>query len=257
MNGSGPDRLGAGFSAFQPGAAWKGLRAVIYLLVVLSLTGCGAFQNLTPQVNSAQQTAISAQLTVLAATNSSAAAPQVTQAVVAPQVTQPVQAPVQPTYTALPTYTPAPTFTPQPTYTPYPTFTSPPMTIPTVAVVYAPTQASYVPAAGHPYTLRVWNNYPHTYWIGTTMPYGGNFIKPRFYVEFYPGAVTWMRIFYCRYTNYFYDNYNNDAWWYNEHSMNHDNDWDNQRWWNIQNGLYGCGHIDVYVDQPLVEVSLP
>ncbi len=156
------------------------------LAAVLSLTGCA-------QMFSAQPTAglpadVSVALTV-------AAYPL-------PTLIPPTSAPVveDPTYTPQPTYTPAPTYTFLPTYTPLPTYTSEPTQTP---VIIYPTIPIYPTAVNqilqHPYVLRVRNqNTKVTLWIGTSMPYGGNFIKPLHYVEFYPPQPTWMRIWWCR-----------------------------------------------------------
>ena len=139
---------------------------------------------------------------------------------------------VQPTYTALPTYTPLPTLTFQPTLT--------------TQVYYYPTEV-YQPTAdssyGRPYVLRVRNqNQKATLWIGTEMPYGGNFIKPLFYVEFYPPQPAWIRITWCRRSIYSNDWYNH--WW---------DDWYSN--WQ-RNDIYNCQSQDVYVDEPFQEIGV-
>jgi len=145
----------------------------------------------------------------------------------------------QPTYTPLPTYTPFPTFTPLPTYTPVPTFTAQP-----VYVYPSPVPPSPIPATGGCCTLRVRNVSKVTFWIGTVLPYGGNYIKPRHYVEFYPHKPTWMRIWWCRYRQYYNDPWDdNDPWW------DDDNPWNNHHY-------YNCRHTDVYVNETFEQISV-
>jgi hypothetical protein len=67
------------------------------------------------------------------------------------------------------------------------------------------------------------------------MPYGGNFIKPLHYVEFYPPRPTWFRIWWCR-RNWYSKDWHNQ-WW---------EDWDEH--WDHQD-VYSCQHKDIYVDE--------
>jgi hypothetical protein len=119
------------------------------------------------------------------------------------------------------TITPLPTFTPLPTYTLVPTFTIEPTITPPAAVYASPTS---ITKSGE-YTLRVRNLGKRTYWIGTRLPYLGNFIKPRYYIEFYYPQATSVRVWWCRYTA-----------WNGEHS--------------------GCNHMDVSLDKTFKEVSV-
>lgn len=90
--------------------------------------------------------------------------------------------------------------------------------------------------------LRVRNQNRHvTYWIGTTLPYGGNFIEPLHYVEFYPGKETWMRIWWCRVQD-------RDKW------TQADIDKFYKRWKNEL--MYYCQYRDVLVDEPMKEISV-
>ena len=144
----------------------------------------------------------------------------------------------QPTFTELPTYTPFPTYTLLPTYPPLPTYTSlpsltpqpyyfQPSPYPTYPYYYPspyPTYSSYM--TGQCCTLRVRNRGTSTYWIGTKLPYGGNFIKPGWYVEFYMHQPTAMWIEYCRAKGYTHMRYN-------------------------------CQRRYVYLDQILQEIGIP
>lgn len=126
----------------------------------------------------------------------------------------PAGAPVQPTYTLLPTYTPYPTYTALPTLEAFPMDTPlPSLAAPLITPVAAPTQAppAYQPApiepwpgagAGHCCTLRVYNHGSATYWIGTNPPYGGNTIKPMWYIEFYLPQPGPLKVSWCRYHSY-------------------------------------------------------
>jgi hypothetical protein len=213
--------------------AWKiGWKISLAILVLAAVAGCSGLLGGAPAQPGQQETSVA--LTI-------AAYPFPTAAVKATQPQQPSDA-AQPTYTPLPTYTMAPTFTPLPTYTELPTYT--PLAPPTLEqVVAAPVnQPTAVSVSGRPYTLRVRNaNIRSTYWIGTSMPYGGNFIKPLYYVEFYPPQPTWMRIWWCGRTYYRY--FPNG--WYQDWYSNWNNSSD-----------YTCRHFDIMVDQPYVETSV-
>jgi hypothetical protein len=89
-------------------------------------------------------------------------------------------------------------------------------------------------------TLKVWNrNQRVTYWIGTTLPYGGNFIEPNHYVTFALSGEKWVRIYWCRRMDFknwtadsiddFYDHWKNDLRFY-------------------------CNNREIYVDQPVEEM---
>jgi len=69
------------------------------------------------------------------------------------------------------------------------------------------------------------------------MPYGGNFIKPGQYVEFYPHGAAWFRIFWCRFK-------------YTPDYTKHLDDL-----WKSQN-LYDCQHTDVYVNTSLETIKV-
>ncbi len=208
------------------------------LLGILLLAGCSVFDVFFPKdeipadVQIEQTVAAQQDVEIL---QSTIAALQTLTSIQPPTALPTVEAPppvVQPTYTALPSYTALPTLTFQPTVTPpvyyYPT------------EVYQPTANSSI---GHPYVLRVRNqNQKATLWIGTKMPYGGNFIKPLFYVEFYPPQPAWMHITWCRRSSYSADWYN--QWW---------DDWYSN--WQ-RNDIYNCQSQDVYVDEPFQEIGV-
>lgn len=159
-----------------------------------------------------------------------------------PSVVAPVMVPEQATQAPLPTYTPFPTYTPLPTYTfepgptaiptntlipPTATFIPPLPPAQVVVVVTATSSASiYNPSPRGCCTLRVRNWSSRTYWIGTYLPHGGNYIKPRYYVEFYTAQPQWLRVYWCRYDQ----GYKND--------------------------LYGCEYQDFKVEEGLKEVSV-
>lgn len=235
---------------------------IVGWLAIILLSGCSVIDSMLSASSAppgAQETAIAKQVeaqVALALGQQPAQPAQPSQPV---QPEQPTQAPL-PTYTLLPTYTPFPTYTPLPTYTAVPTFT--PLATNTLAPTF--TQSAYSQGAATPNpeqrgccTLRVRNTFRRTYWIGTKMPYGGNFIKPLWYVEFYPHQPTWMRIWYCRYTSYFREHWNDyDRWYYNE-DWNDQWNWNYWKYWQASNHLYNCNYRDVYVDQTLVEISVP
>jgi hypothetical protein len=234
---------------------------VLYGIAILVLFGCGTLQNLAGGANAdvSMETQIAAQVAALAATSAQA---------VQPAPSQPEQPP-QPTYTPLPTYTPFPTFTPYPTYTPVPSFTPPGGNIPPFEPLQtlAPTQTALaLPGGFRPYTLRVRNMFRSTYWIGTYLPYGGNFIKPGWYVEFYPPQPMEMRIFFCRYTSYFLNHWQDFGQWdYEYDDVDLSNNWEGCRRWNWdyfdfwwdQGHLYNCAYHDYYVDEAFIEVGVP
>jgi len=90
--------------------------------------------------------------------------------------------------------------------------------------------------------LRVHNqNNSVTLWIGTTLPYGGNYIDPLHYVEFYPGRETWMRIFYCRRVDH-----NN---WTAESIDDFEEHYNNEL-------RFDCQFRVVLVDEPMKEISV-
>jgi hypothetical protein len=238
-----------------PGARFNSLAALLrhagIFAAVFAMISCASLPSLnTVPDQNALDTRIAVQVTQLAGTAEQArlaAAPPVTQ-------TQ------QPTYTPLPTYTPFPTFTPFPTYTQVPTFT-PLALAPTAGAASTATPAAA--AVGHPYTLRVRNMFRSTYWIGTYQPYGGNFIKPLWYVEFYPPRPTTMRVFFCRYTSNFYNHWQDLAYDYSYNDPDTTNNWEGCRKWGYFNywwdrgGLYNCAYLDFTVDQPFQEVGVP
>ncbi|OGO32287.1 MAG: hypothetical protein A2Z16_09925 [Chloroflexi bacterium RBG_16_54_18] len=90
--------------------------------------------------------------------------------------------------------------------------------------------------------LRVRNqNNSMTLWIGTSLPFGGNYIEPLHYVEFYPGRETWMRIFWCRRIDH-------NSW--TEEAIDDFED-------HFRNELrYDCQFRDVLVDEPMKEISV-
>lgn len=229
------------------------VRRFIVCAVLIGLTiflsGCGVIQALltrpAPADPGVSATQVAAQLTLWALAS-------------APPAAAPTNTPVPlPTYTLPPTYTPLPTYTPAPTYTPIPTFT--PFPSPTAAYVLQPLEPTQTPVAGigRPYTLRVRNMFRGTYWIGARMPYGGNFIKPLWYVEFYPPQPTWMRVWFCRYTSYFYDHWDDTEWRFYQQYWDGRDRWDDSDFWNTHNYLYNCNYRDVYVDQPFIEIGVP
>ncbi len=109
----------------------------------------------------------------------------------------------QPTYTPLPTYTPYPTQPPNPTYTPYPNAPVPsglttPVTPGTGQPIYNSTLVSPgLPQTGRCCTLRVRNQSSRTLWIGTDLPTGGNYIEPRWYIEFYLNQPGSLQVYWC------------------------------------------------------------
>jgi len=127
----------------------------------------------------------------------------------------------QPTYTLQPTYTPLPTYTPYPTQPSPPTYATPGLIQP----VNNPTPFSYTQPTGKCCTLRVRNTGSHKLWIGTNPPYGGNTIKPLWYIEFYLSQPGTLRVYWCDY-GYFNEN------------------------------PYGCQHRDVDVPEGLTEISV-
>lgn len=227
------------------------LRLGLISLMVIVLIGCATLQTgVSALPEGSVETQVALQVARLEATAAAAAPDQPTKL-------------VQPTYTPLPTYTPYPTFTRLPTYTPVPSFTPPGMSVP-IETSIVPTQTPLTSLAGaHPYTLRVRNMFRSTYWIGTYSPYGGNFIKPYWYVEFYPPEPMEMRIFFCRYTGYFYNHWRDIDFDYDYDDLDYANNWDGCRKWDYFNywwdrgGLYNCNYLDFEVDGPLVEVQVP
>jgi hypothetical protein len=230
---------------------------VILTVMSLLLSGCSAVQFLSgvpAPPSGAEQTAIALQVAALAATSAAMQPPQPAEPLQSAQPAQP-QPPTlapQPTYTPLPTYTPVPTFTPLPTYTPFPTFTLPAVSAP--AGQRSPTPN---PEQRGCCTLRVRNMFQRTYWIGAKMPYGGNFIKPRWYVEFYPPEPTWMRIWVCRYTSYFYKHWKDYGWWFYKEDWEDPWNWNFWTYWRDRGHLYNCFYRDVMVDETLIEISVP
>ncbi len=222
----------------QPSAARAHLLRVATLLflttvVILACTipSFGLFPT-APTQSFDLETQVAAQVTALAATATALRQPPPGEAAL-------------PTYTFPPTYTPLPTYTPEPTYTPWPTYTPahsltpyyPPLITLYPTYSYATEPSPY----GRPYVLRVFNYGRETYWIGTTRPYGGNFIKPRGYIEFYPPEPVVMRVWWCRFTPFFYKHWRDYDWLYLESWKDH---------------LYDCRSRDVKVDKPLVTISV-
>lgn len=161
----------------------------------------------------------------------------------APATVAPTYPPL-PTYTSVPTYTPLPTYTPYPTYTPQPTVTPVPQIAPQIVYPTVPFyDTSLNDYSEHPFVLRVRNqNAKLTLWIGTSMPYGGNFIKPLHYVEFYPPQPEWMRIWWCRRGSFSADW--DDQWWHH---------W--EMYWDDRNE-YFCDFKEVYVDESFQEFGV-
>lgn len=200
----------------------------LILGIVISLAGCSIVEQFVP-IRGGQQPAV----TVIVQT-------------VPPQAAVPTsdffpESPTpEPTYTELPTYTPEPTQTPFPTYTPLPTYTLPPLYPSATFPIYEPAPVIYASPTSiyrDCCTLRVRNTGKKTFWIGTYLPYGGNYIKPGQYVEFYPHSPTWMRIYWCRfrYTTD-YKKYEDDLW--------------------KSKNLYDCQHTDVYVNSSLETIGV-
>ncbi len=108
-----------------------------------------------------------------------------------------VQGPIHTTVTApVLISTQLATATPLPSATPFPTNTAQPTDAPTQPPPTerpAPTQ----PPDASCCTLRVRNHAGSPLWIGTNMPYGGNTIKPNWYVEFYLSGPQSVTISYC------------------------------------------------------------
>lgn len=180
-------------------------RIVVNLLMLFLLSSCSVFDGLFSNLESKNQPIY----VVVTAT-----APSTQTPVLEDQI-------AHLTYTPLPTYTSAPTYTPQLTFTPMPTYSIPPTVQP---IDLYPT---FSPSDQGCCTLRIRNKGKVTYWIGMKLPYGGNYIKPLWYVEFYLPKTMWVRIWWCRYHNY-----------------------DKDR-------LYNCDHRDVYVDENFQEISIP
>lgn len=130
-----------------------------------------------------------------------------------------------PIFTAPPTYTPFPTYTTVPTFTPLPTFTLPPTATPNALTATLSTQAPSL--VHHDYVLRVWNSWGKTLWIGTKIPYGGLYIEPKHYEEFYPPKPMAIRVWYCT------------------------------GWVDLYKQLSGCYSRNFHVNKPFVEVSVP
>ena len=183
---------------------------VLFGLMAFGLAGCGVLQQFIQPAS---------------ATLQPPAAPLASQAPALPSATALMLQP-EPTYTFLPTYTPLPTYTALPSQTPWIIVTpaSPPVYVPPPqpTMIFPTPDTAQVGACC---TLRVRNRSSHTYWIGTKMPYGGNYIHPNYYVEFYLPGPTSLQVQYCR-----------------------SNVWDH---------LFDCQKITVYVDEVLEQVSIP
>jgi len=191
------------------------LRIGVFLIVVVALTAC----SLLPGGNQDQvETSVAETVAAAAPTATSTTIPSPTQQPTltppptqAGQVTDTLQPPLPPSLTPIP-------FTPV-----FPTL--------------GPTSPSVSCC-----NLRVRNqNNSVTLWIGTTLPYGGNYIEPLHYVEFYPGKETWMRIFWCRRVDH-----NN---WTEEAIDDFEDHWRNEL-------RYYCQQRDVWVDEPMKEISV-
>jgi len=190
------------------------LKATFMILSAATLMGCSILDSIMSIVGS-PPTATSAPIEPPTAT------------VIPDSPTIPPSFTPQPTFTELPTYTPFPTFTLLPTYPPLPTYTPFPSLTPEIFYFPPspyPTYPSYV--TGQCCTLRVWNRGNVTYWIGTKKPYGGNYIKPGWYVEFYMHQPTYMWIEWCRVKGY-------------------------------SHYLYNCDRRYVYLDESLKQISIP
>jgi hypothetical protein len=184
-------------------AIWRGA----LVLVMAGSAGCGLLEGLGPSNEDTMATAVA--LTVTA------------QAV--------------PSATTLPgSPTPEPTLIP----TQQAVLTATSTLEPTLAVVASLTPVPYPPpvfptiyptvTSGSCCTLKVWNrNSRITYWIGTQLPLGGNYISPGYYVTFPVARNKWIRIFWCRRVDYnrwtdesmddFYHHYGNDLRFYCRH----------------------------------------
>ena len=232
-------------------------RIIVFGLTMILLSGCSVIQGLTggsSPPDGAEQTAIAQQVIALAETE---VAKQVVQSAEPVQPVQPVQV-EQPTQTALPTYTPLPTYTSVPTFTPLPTYTL----IPTFTAPAVVQPTSYGAATPNPEqrgccTLRVRNMFRRTYWIGAALPYGGNLIKPLWYVEFYPRQPTWMRIWVCRYRPNMHVNFEDYNQWLYAQQWDGTCNWSTWNYWLTQSYRNFCFHRDVYVDETLVQISVP
>jgi hypothetical protein len=231
------------------------------ILALILLSGCLLLPQAPTQSPPPGQmeTEIAGQVAVLAtgqAATQQAANGQATIAEAAQATIQAAQAATlasQPSATLQPSYTPAPTYTLLPTYTPLPSntpaSTATPVPIPPPAATSASSRGCC--------TLRVNNRYSKTYWIGAKMPYGGNYIKPLWYVEFYPPEPSWMRIWWCRYTTYFTEHWNDYPYSYYNEDWKDKNQWSFYKYWQQNGYLYDCNYRDIYVDQGLTEVSIP
>jgi hypothetical protein len=172
------------------------LKTTFMVVSAITLMGCAISDSIMGIVGSAP-TATSVPATLPAATTIPDSP------TIAPSFTP------QPTFTELPTYTPFPTYTLLPTYPLLPTYTSLPSLTPEI-YYFPPSPYPTYPyyTTGQCCTLRVWNRGNVTYWIGTKMPYGGNYIKPLWYVEFYMHEPTPMWIEFCRVRGYTHHMYN-------------------------------------------------
>jgi hypothetical protein len=202
------------------------VRNGLLALVIAGSSGCTLFQGLSPS-GSTVGTAVAQTV-----------AAQPTSQPPAPTEAPPASPTSAPTDTPLPTETLPPTSTPEPTLTPTPTITLQPFYTATYQLYPSSTSA---PIGGR-YTLRVRNmNLKVTYWIGTYLPRGGNFIKPRMYIEFYTSNPATMRVYWCRY-NYgdkFTESVKDD--WYD--------------YW-FRDDLFTCQKRNVDVDEALVSISI-
>lgn len=195
---------------------YNALRIGVFILVAAAVTGCSLLPSgnqdqlqtsVAETVAAAAPTATSTPLTSPTLPPTSTTAPT---EVIA--VTDTLQAPLPPTLTPIP-------FTPV-----FPTL--------------GPTSQSPTSCCN----LRVRNqNNSVTLWIGTTLPYGGNYIEPLHYVEFYPGKETWMRIFWCRRIDH--------NSWTAEAIDDFEEHWRNDL-------RFYCQQRDVWVDEPMKEISV-
>jgi len=195
---------------------YNAVRIGVFIVVAVALTGCG----LLPSGNQDQvQTSV--------AETVAAAAPTATS-------------------TTLPSPTTQPTFTTPPTQAGQVTDTLQPPAPPSLTPIpFTPVFPTLGPTSQSPTSccnLRVRNqNNAVTLWIGTTLPYGGNYIEPLHYVEFYPGKETWMRIFWCRRIDH--------NSWTAEAIDDFEDHWRNDL-------RFYCQQRDVWVDEPMKEISV-
>jgi hypothetical protein len=203
-------RTGSGNSSGIP----KALKVILTICVIIGTLGCSISDVIQNVVGSLP-------------TATSAPAMKPTDTTVPDSPTVAPSFTPQPTFTDLPTYTEQPTYTLLPTYPPLPTYTPFPSLTPEVIYLPPSPYPTYSYYTGEQCcTLRVRNKGKVLYWIGTKMPWGGNYIEPGWYVDFKMHQKTFMWIEFCR------------VW--------------------LHNGkLHDCKKRYVYLDEYLEEISIP